>query len=625
MPRNGLGTYNLPAGQPVVTGTAISSSTFNTAMGDIATALTQSVSSDGQTPMAANLNMGGFALNNASAVNTSAATITTATIATASISTLNIDGVDIEGTSGASKVGHAYTESPAVLWTQSAINNGDEVSLRNFVSPTEFADVRARTGGYDLTTKINTALSAMSGKKGRLKLPYGKIVISAPLTIPSGYVSVRGEGMGKTELSCTLAMIYTDDAIIANGDYCYVEELTVNGNSNGTNGGSGIHFSLGIGCGYNNVEIKETTQAGIRINRQQQFRGGNYRLKNVGRTGYSDNHGIMIYTLDANACDDIVLLAGIIDTPFRKGITTFSSGSALISNLKILGGLAKNAGLAGIYIGGIYASSVHKNITVDNFTSTGCYNSFNFGNITNLICTNNQSYDTTGYDGMTFDAIYGGNISDNYTKGSSTTGMNFLNVIGNCDGLTISGNKVFDSNRSNIGYAPHINLSSVASSNIEDNECYDISVIKATHGIYENTGSDNNIIGGNKVKNVVNDLYYITGANTKLVEKPNLEKVVALSNGQNDNVAVSSAFGILHVNAPTAAYSITGFAGGKAGAVITVENFTFQTLTIKHNSVGSTGGNRIVLPGAVDLTVPQFGTAVFRYTELGGGGIWMLV
>ena len=60
MARNGSGTYVLPAGQPVVTGTTISSTTFNTLTSDIATALTQSLSSDGQTTPTANLPMGGY-------------------------------------------------------------------------------------------------------------------------------------------------------------------------------------------------------------------------------------------------------------------------------------------------------------------------------------------------------------------------------------------------------------------------------------------------------------------------------------------------------------------------------------------------------------------------------------
>ena len=59
MSRNGVGIYVLPTGQPVVTGTTISSATFNTLTTDLANALTTSIATDGQTAMSANLPMGG--------------------------------------------------------------------------------------------------------------------------------------------------------------------------------------------------------------------------------------------------------------------------------------------------------------------------------------------------------------------------------------------------------------------------------------------------------------------------------------------------------------------------------------------------------------------------------------
>lgn len=57
MSRNGSGTYSLPAGNPVVTGTTISSSWANSTMNDLAAALTDSVAADGQTPMTGNLDL----------------------------------------------------------------------------------------------------------------------------------------------------------------------------------------------------------------------------------------------------------------------------------------------------------------------------------------------------------------------------------------------------------------------------------------------------------------------------------------------------------------------------------------------------------------------------------------
>jgi hypothetical protein len=55
MSRNGNGTYNLPAGNPVVTGTTISSTWANNTLADIQNALTGSIAADGQTPITGGL------------------------------------------------------------------------------------------------------------------------------------------------------------------------------------------------------------------------------------------------------------------------------------------------------------------------------------------------------------------------------------------------------------------------------------------------------------------------------------------------------------------------------------------------------------------------------------------
>ena len=59
MSRNGSGTYTLPAGNPVVTNTTISSTWANNTLTDLATAMTGSIAADGQTPVTGNLQMGG--------------------------------------------------------------------------------------------------------------------------------------------------------------------------------------------------------------------------------------------------------------------------------------------------------------------------------------------------------------------------------------------------------------------------------------------------------------------------------------------------------------------------------------------------------------------------------------
>lgn len=59
-PRDGAGNYTLPAGNPVVSGTTISSTVHNNTNSDLATAITGSLAKDGQTTPTANLPMGAF-------------------------------------------------------------------------------------------------------------------------------------------------------------------------------------------------------------------------------------------------------------------------------------------------------------------------------------------------------------------------------------------------------------------------------------------------------------------------------------------------------------------------------------------------------------------------------------
>ena len=67
MSRNGSGVYSLPATNPVVPGSTISTVWANGTMTDIAVALTDSVAADGQTPMTGNLNLNSNKITNLAA------------------------------------------------------------------------------------------------------------------------------------------------------------------------------------------------------------------------------------------------------------------------------------------------------------------------------------------------------------------------------------------------------------------------------------------------------------------------------------------------------------------------------------------------------------------------------
>lgn len=70
MPRNGSGVYTLPPGTAAVTQTPISSTAYNSATADYATALTNSMPRNGEGPATGNWPMGGFKLTGLAAGST---------------------------------------------------------------------------------------------------------------------------------------------------------------------------------------------------------------------------------------------------------------------------------------------------------------------------------------------------------------------------------------------------------------------------------------------------------------------------------------------------------------------------------------------------------------------------
>ena len=103
MPRNGTGTYILPSGQPVVSGSIISADTHNTLMNDVATALTTSVSTDGQTPMLSNLSMGNNKIINLKNATGAQDAVTLGQLATRAFNAINV--VNATSTLASSVVG----------------------------------------------------------------------------------------------------------------------------------------------------------------------------------------------------------------------------------------------------------------------------------------------------------------------------------------------------------------------------------------------------------------------------------------------------------------------------------------------------------------------------------------
>lgn len=173
---NGSGTYSLPAGNPVTTGTTISSTWANNTLSDIATALTDCVTRDGQSTPTANIPMGSYKLiglgqasatgdalgwgQNASVVNlTVTGTAALSADPTTSLQAATKQYVDNNSQTFASGTAILFVQSTAPTgWTKSTTHNdkalrvvsGTASSGGTYTFSSTFAN--GNTGAFTLST-----------------------------------------------------------------------------------------------------------------------------------------------------------------------------------------------------------------------------------------------------------------------------------------------------------------------------------------------------------------------------------------------------------------------------------------------------------------------------------------
>lgn len=174
MSRNGSGTYSLPAGNPVVTGTTIASTWANNTLTDIASALTDSVAADGQTPMTGNLD-----LNSNKIVNLATPTLTTDAVTkayadalvsgsgTGSFTTLTVTGTTtlatsltgiLKGTSGVVSVATAGTDYAGISNVQT-FTAGQRGGVSALTSASTITPNLATANNFSLTLDTNATLA----------------------------------------------------------------------------------------------------------------------------------------------------------------------------------------------------------------------------------------------------------------------------------------------------------------------------------------------------------------------------------------------------------------------------------------------------------------------------------
>ena len=159
MARNGSGTYSLPAGNPVTTGTTISSTWANNTLNDLGSAMTASLAYDGQTVPVANLPMGGY-------LHTNVANATARTNYAAS-------GQVQDGT-------FQFLTSVAGTNTITGIA---ALSMSALVAGQTFRFVAAATNTGGVTLNINSIGAKAITKNGTTALTANDILINSAITV----------------------------------------------------------------------------------------------------------------------------------------------------------------------------------------------------------------------------------------------------------------------------------------------------------------------------------------------------------------------------------------------------------------------------------------------------------
>ena len=180
MPRSS-GTYTLPAGNPVVTGTTITSTWANTTLSDIATALTGSVATDGTSPMTGALQMGN---NKISGVADGTATSDVATVN--QISNPTITGGTIDG----APIGVANPKNGAFLSFSATSAALTGICTAPTVTPSTDNSTKIATTAFvqSAITAVSSGVTSFNTRSGAVTLSSGDV------TTALGYTPYNSSG-----------------------------------------------------------------------------------------------------------------------------------------------------------------------------------------------------------------------------------------------------------------------------------------------------------------------------------------------------------------------------------------------------------------------------------------------
>jgi hypothetical protein len=337
MPRNGSGTYVLPAGQPVTSGTTISSATFNTLTSDLSTAITSSIATDGQSNVTANIPMSNHKLTGLSAGSASGDSARYDELI------LRTDSATLASSTGTTLIGWLRTATSAVLTTLKNLLEWQEYNVFEFMTSAQIADVQAGTLLIDVSSAVQAALNAATGKK--LVFPAGNYLIGSKLTIYSK-TKIRGFGIGVTTFTLSSGFSASSEMLInatqsGSVDTYYdtgmaIEDLSFDGNSNTLRTIALVSFFKAQKSRIERCSFKNNTYQGIAIGGCNAFRISECEFSGLGKTIATTEGGSAIWTGrsgDTSLCKDIDVLSCLFEGNRWSAIYFSTNGGRFHGNV----------------------------------------------------------------------------------------------------------------------------------------------------------------------------------------------------------------------------------------------------------------------------------------------------
>lgn len=493
----------------------------------------------------------------------------------------------------------------------------------NFPSTTlKGVRVASEFPGPDMGEKINAAIADLgtcayptgitdAGCGGTVYIPAGQWTISTPIQVTNG-IRLRGAGRMATVLKAANGLNHSVILIGVNAaetgvktagtQYAGIYDLTIDGNAiNQTSTSHGIHLGSVSRCEIEHIRVQNV--------RTHSILADNGSLSAPG----SVNNGLLYL-------DDISIVAaqsGFAQDAYGTdpvGIYFWGTYDWIITRLEYNDlNSARHVSYAAIYIRASGSGRLINNYLTGGHTGGAIIVDGGFNNLT--FAENHIDHNLLGI--LVYAAPLGAYNSILQILGNDIQ-CNYPGAGANCAG----GIAVLGSSKNTL----------IANNTVTNNAATNAYGLYASpNGSFTGTvfaiGNDFNAAGtglpvDDAGKHVTLVAQPVNGVvNNSRLASPHANVIV--SNGANNNLAIGNAR-YIYLTGPTAAFSVTGFAGGADGAELIVQNATSQAFTISNQNTGSDAANRICTFTGADVVLSGAlgGTATFSYDKV--DSVWIL-